>query len=89
MNAPGFSKTPSLAQLQTQIKEDRLKTTLPEDINHYDGWKVGDFIHSMGLDFFEGNVIKYVSRHRKKNGLQDLIKARTYINKLIELNYRD
>lgn len=26
------------------------------------------------------NVIKYVSRHKKKNGLEDLLKARWYLN---------
>jgi hypothetical protein len=35
--------------------------------------------------FFIGNVIKYVSRYKEKNGLQDLEKAQFYLNKLIEL----
>lgn len=35
--------------------------------------------------FLSGNVIKYVSRYKKKNGRDDLLKARTYINKLLEL----
>jgi hypothetical protein len=33
----------------------------------------------------EGNVIKYVSRWRKKNGIADLEKAKHYIDLLIEL----
>jgi len=32
-----------------------------------------------------GNVIKYVSRYDEKNGIEDLEKARWYLNKLIEL----
>jgi hypothetical protein len=36
----------------------------------------------------EGNVIKYVSRWRKKNGIDDLRKARHYIDMLIELEMR-
>ena len=43
------------------------------------------FIHANNIGFFEGNVIKYVSRHRVKNGVQDLLKARHYIDLLIEL----
>lgn len=43
------------------------------------------FIHANNIGFFEGNVIKYVSRHRAKNGIQDLLKARHYIDLLIEL----
>ena len=32
-----------------------------------------------------GNVIKYISRYDEKNGIEDLEKARWYLNKLIEL----
>lgn len=35
--------------------------------------------------FLAGNVIKYVSRYKKKNGREDLRKAQTYITKLLEL----
>lgn len=34
--------------------------------------------------YLEGNVTKYVARHRKKNGAQDLEKAQHYLDKLIE-----
>ena len=34
--------------------------------------------------YCEGNIIKYVSRYKSKNGLQDLLKAQWYLNKLIE-----
>lgn len=43
------------------------------------------YIHANGLGFCEGNVVKYVSRWREKNGLEDLLKARHYIDLLIEL----
>lgn len=43
------------------------------------------FIHSNGIGYFEGNVIKYVSRWRNKGGIADLEKARHYIDLLIEL----
>lgn len=33
-----------------------------------------------------GNVIKYISRYRKKNGLEDLLKAETYLKWAI-VNY--
>ena len=44
-----------------------------------------DYAHSHGLDFFEGNIVKYVTRWRHKNGLQDLQKAKMYLDKLINL----
>ena len=43
-----------------------------------------DYIMENGLDFCEGNVVKYVSRWRYKNGLDDLLKARHYLDFLIE-----
>jgi len=44
-----------------------------------------EFIHKNGIGYMEGNVIKYVSRWREKNGLEDLKKARHYIDLLIEM----
>ena len=47
------------------------------------------FIHANGIGYFEGNVIKYVSRWRAKGGVADLEKARHYIDLLIELEGLD
>lgn len=46
------------------------------------------FILANELGFCEGNVVKYVTRHKFKNGLEDLKKARHYIDFLIE-EYKD
>lgn len=35
--------------------------------------------------FLKGNVLKYVSRESEKNGLEDLKKAKWYLDKLIEV----
>lgn len=47
--------------------------------------QVWDAIIHWGLGFLDGNVVKYVVRYRDKNGLQDLMKARHYLDKLIEV----
>jgi hypothetical protein len=39
-----------------------------------------------GVGYLECNVIKYITRWRNKNGLEDLKKARHYVLKLIEEN---
>lgn len=54
---------------------------------HYNMGKieVSDFIADQKLDFFEGNCIKYICRHKYKNGLEDLKKANWYLTKLIKL----
>lgn len=44
-----------------------------------------EFIHANHLGFCEGNVVKYVSRWRQKNGIADLEKAKHYLELLIEL----
>ena len=45
------------------------------------------YIHANNLGFCEGNVIKYVTRHKQKNGKADLEKAIHYLELLIELEY--
>jgi hypothetical protein len=54
--------------------------------NHYERMEIQpiDFILKNGLDYCEGNVVKYISRWRHKNGIEDLKKARHYIDMLIE-----
>jgi len=44
-----------------------------------------DFIASQNLNFLAGNVVKYISRYRYKNGVEDLKKAKTYLEKLITI----
>jgi hypothetical protein len=46
-----------------------------------------EFIHQAGLGYIEGAVIKYVCRHRRKNGAEDLDKAIHYLQLLKELEY--
>lgn len=54
--------------------------------SHYNqGIEMWDYAYSHKLDFFEGNIIKYVTRWKHKNGLQDLFKAKEYLDKLIEM----
>lgn len=54
---------------------------------HYKGLKIEpiQYIEENGLGFHEGNIVKYVSRWRQKDGLADLRKAKFYIERLIEL----
>ena len=44
-----------------------------------------EYINANHLTYLQGNVIKYVTRYKDKNGLQDLQKAKHYIDMLIEL----
>lgn len=44
-----------------------------------------EFIVKNGLDFLQGNVVKYVVRYKNKGGVEDLRKARHYLDLMIEL----
>ena len=51
--------------------------------------EVTDFILEYDMGFAEGNIVKYVTRYKDKNGVEDLKKARWYINKLIEIEEKN
>jgi len=44
-----------------------------------------DYIVANELGYLEGNIVKYVSRWKDKGGVNDLRKARHYLDKLIEV----
>lgn len=59
--------------------------------NHYQQFAIPPvrFITANNLGFCVGNIIKYVVRYPYKNGKEDLLKARHYIDLLIESEYPD
>jgi len=54
--------------------------------NHYKNYKIqpAEFIIKNNIGFCEGNIIKYVLRFKEKGGVQDLEKAKHYIELLID-----
>ena len=54
--------------------------------NHYTAMKIPPnvYITANKLEWEVGNVVKYVSRYQNKNGIEDLNKAKKYIDLLIE-----
>ena len=46
-------------------------------------------IEGLGLDYHQGNVLKYISRYRFKNGMEDLQKAKWYVDRLIYIYEQD
>ena len=65
------------------------KKDLEDIINHpkhYTNGKIEpiDYINANDMDYLEGNIIKYISRYKYKNGKEDLYKAKFYLNMLIE-----
>jgi hypothetical protein len=55
--------------------------------DHYKGKAIQpwDYVAANDLGYFEGSIIKYVSRWKDKGGIEDLQKARHFLDKLIEV----
>ena len=56
---------------------------------HYQDFVIqpAEFINKNKLLFAEGNAIKYIVRASKKGGREDLLKAKHYIDMIIERDY--
>jgi len=59
--------------------------------SHYKDCKIQpvEYIHGNNLSYLQGNVVKYVTRYKNKNGIEDLEKARHYLELIMELEYGD
>lgn len=57
--------------------------------DHYKILKIQpvEYIVANNIPFLEGNIIKYATRHRHKNGKQDLEKVIHYAQLAIEMYY--
>ena len=64
------------------------KHIIPSTVEHPEHYNKGiecwDYIVSHNMGFLEGNIIKYVTRYKHKNGKADLLKAKEYLDKLLE-----
>ena len=59
----------------------------PINPDHYKkGQEPYPFIKSWDMSYAQGNIIKYVTRYKFKNGVEDLKKARWYLDQLIKEN---
>ena len=76
-------------------ESDPIDTTAPDNVNHPAHYETSKFecidvmIETQGVEavkhFCLCNAFKYLYRHNRKNGLEDIRKAQWYINKYIEL----
>ena len=75
------------------VSEDDVKNALnkQEGGNHYKDNAIQPivYIHANKLGFCEGNVVKYITRHKEKNGAEDIRKVIHYCELLLELEYKD
>lgn len=66
------------------VGQDPEIKTIKDKINpsYYKDMKISpiEYITENNIDYVIGNVIKYVSRYQNKNGIEDLKKAKWYID---------
>lgn len=78
--------------LPVTMEEDEAFSALSMQVggSHYKDMPIQpvEYIHANAMGYIEGNVVKYISRWRNKNGLADLEKAKHYIELLIDLETR-
>ncbi len=70
-------------------KHTQSPLTTSSNVNaHYNGRDLLDLLVKHNVPFSEGNIMKYVFRWKDKGGVADLIKAKDYLDTLINY-YKD
>ncbi len=88
-DSPVECVNPKIAFLQETDKNYKKSMEMMNDpVNspsHYtQGIECIDYIESHKMNFSQGNAIKYITRYQHKNGLEDLKKARWYVDRMIK-----
>ena len=74
-----FMKINLMMMVNPTMSEDKINPPY-----YKKGIETTDYIVSHDMNYVEGNIIKYVTRYKDKGGLQDLLKAEWYLNRLIK-----
>ena len=88
-----MATTEEMAQLNKEIKAKKEFNfrALDQQIggSHYKGMGIQPFVYAMKNNFNAGQfgVLKYISRYKMKNGLEDLRKAQHFLQLLAEEEY--
>ena len=69
--------------------ETKSALDIQEGGDHYKGYPIQpvEYCQKNGIQFMEGNAIKYLTRHQDKNGAEDLKKAIHYTQLALEHSY--
>lgn len=80
-----------VANLLHAAEQGRMESDAVVLPNHYRDFAIEPirFICENELDFFQGNILKYLLRYPKKNGLEDLKKGYRYFGMYIKFIERD
>ena len=87
-NDLGYRKKYPIDTFRNLTKQETVITNRIKPTYYGSGIDVIEFCLRNNLTFMQGNVIKYVTRYKDKNGIEDLEKAKEYIDRLIEFEKR-
>ena len=78
---------------KTDLQKEAMRATLKQvGSSHYKDCKIQpvEFIVGNDLTFLEGNIIKYITRHRRKGeGRKDIEKVIHYAEMILEMEYNE
>lgn len=79
----------SFEKIYSPNNKDALETQIGG--NHYKDMNIQpiEYISSNELDFFQGNIIKYATRHKNKNGAEDIKKIKHYCDLILKYQYNE
>ena len=74
--------------INTDLKQDSV-LDIQHGGSHYKDKKIQpiEYITANNLDFCQGNIVKYVTRHRDKNGAEDIRKVIHYAQFILKFEY--
>ena len=82
---------PTTDQRVTAARFDQAATDRQIGGDHYKSLKIQpiEYIDANNMPYLEGNVVKYVTRHASKNGVQDIDKAIHYLELIKQMRYAE
>ena len=75
--------------MKDSVRSDGSPLDIQEGGSHYKGCKIQpiEYIVANNLDFMQGNIVKYITRHKNKNGAEDIRKIKHYCDLILKLEY--
>jgi hypothetical protein len=84
-NSGGYTLTAPIFNINKILRETSVAEEIKKPVRYNKKGKLEcwDVILDQEMNFLEGNILKYVWRYKEKSGIEDLKKARVYLDKLI------
>lgn len=83
-----MKRTTELTYAEVAEKREKLNGAREKQVggNHYNSMVIQpvDYITKNNIPYREANAIKYITRHKNKNGAQDIQKAIHYLEMILE-----